>query len=192
MKHFILILLGILFCSPALLAQRGERIESIKIAFLANKLNLDPKTAESFWPVYNQYEEELQQLVSEKRRMNQQDSRSADDILDQEQRAIDIKRKYNTQFSKIIGAEQTLKLFQAEREFRHMLIKRRNQQMNDGTIRRNQFTRPERSIESRPPARMQPPPSSAPSPRQDMMHRNQGIMPPERPSHEVKPESRNR
>jgi hypothetical protein len=142
-KHITTLFFFILI-SLQVFAQRKEKIESLKIGYLTQKLNLDPSTAERFWPVYHQYEQELQVVVQEKRRMNQNESRTADDILDQEQKALDIKRKYNSIFSKIINQEQLGNLYQAERDFRQMLINRsRNRDMdNEDMPRRGGITRP--------------------------------------------------
>ena len=63
-------------------------------------------------------------MLQEQRRLNQNESRSADDILDQEQKALDIKRKYSNIFSKIISQSQLNQLYQAERDFRQMIINR--------------------------------------------------------------------
>jgi len=37
----------------------GSRIESLKIAYLTQKLNLSTEEAEKFWPVYNKYMDEI-------------------------------------------------------------------------------------------------------------------------------------
>lgn len=103
---------------------RGSKVESIKIAFLSERLNLDPKTAEKFWPIYNQYDDEMRKVVQESKRSN--DNRTAEEILDQEQKAIDIKRKYSAIFLKVISNEQLTSLFQAEKEFNKMLLRRMN------------------------------------------------------------------
>src|SRR5687767_904503 len=42
--------------------EKREQIESMKIAFLTNKLSLTPEEAQQFWPVYNQYQDELHKL----------------------------------------------------------------------------------------------------------------------------------
>ena len=122
MKNLLLVTVFLLSTLISI-AQRGERVESIKIAFLAGKLNLDPKTAERFWPVYNQYDSEMRNLIQEKR-ANKQDNQSADDMLETEQKALDIKKKYSSQFLKIITNEQLTTLFQAEKEFRKMIMRR--------------------------------------------------------------------
>ena len=47
-----------------------------------------------------------------------------DDNLDYQQKVIEIRRKYNDQFLKVISAQQLAELNKAEREFKQMLIKR--------------------------------------------------------------------
>ena len=131
MKHILisLICLVIQFVTYNALAQnRQGKVESIKVAYLSEKLNLDPKTAERFWPVYNQYDDEMRHVKQDLKRAN--DNRTADEILDQEQRVIDIKRKYGTQFLKVISNEQLGQLFQSEKEFNHMLLRRMNKMEN--------------------------------------------------------------
>ncbi|MEZ5047050.1 MAG: hypothetical protein R2831_08655 [Chitinophagaceae bacterium] len=105
--------------------KKGERIESLKIAYLNDKLNLDPATAERFWPIYHQYEAELENLIRE--RQSNSDKRSVDDILDTEQKALDIKRKYNAIFLKVLSNNQLSTMYSAEKEFRRMVIRRSQQ-----------------------------------------------------------------
>ncbi len=154
MKRFFLFILLItsFFTSYC---QRGEKLESLKIGYLTNKLNLDARTAENFWPLYHQYENELMAVVQEKRRINQNDNRNAEEILDQEQKALDIKRKYNVLFAKVISNEQLNQLYRAEKEFRQMVINRaqKREQRQEGKMlnRADQINRNERRIEGRPP-----------------------------------------
>lgn len=156
----ILILTFFTFFTLSSFAQqdKGERIETLKIAHISNQLNLDSKTAERFWPVYHQYEAELRQVVMEKRQLNQSDNRSAEDIIDQDQKALDIKRKYNAQFLKIIDNNQVNKLYDAEKDFRKMLLRRtqRMENNNDGNprMKRNMPSPSNSTIESNP-GRMQ-------------------------------------
>lgn len=121
MKRIITTLLLALFLVPAI-AQKGEKIESLKVAFISERLNLDATTAQKFWPVYNQYDDEMKNVIIQRRQ--NKDERSAEDILDQEQKALDIKKKYAAQFSKMLSAQQVNQLFSAEKEFRKMIMKR--------------------------------------------------------------------
>lgn len=126
MKKTVLFFVMLLAGLPGILQaqQRGEKIESIKVAYLSEKLNLDPKTAERFWPLYNQYDDEMRLVIQESKRANE--NRDADEILDQEQRALDIKRKYSAQFLKVISNEQLATLYRSEKEFYKMLLRRMN------------------------------------------------------------------
>ncbi len=139
MKKHIVSILFIIITLPVF-SQRGGKIESLKVGYLTNKLNLDPKTAEKFWPLYHQYENEMMAVVQERRMMNKNDTRNADEILDQEQKALDIKRKYNALFSKVISGEQLNQLYTAEKDFRQIIINRaqkREMRNNENNMQNN-------------------------------------------------------
>ena len=94
---------------------RSEKVDALKIAFLTQKLQLTSAEAEKFWPVYNQYEDELQGV----RRDNK-----TGDMLEGEQKLLDIRKKYKGSFEKILGPQKVNTLYGAEKEFRNILIKR--------------------------------------------------------------------
>lgn len=111
--------------------ERFERIHAIKVGYLTDKLHLTPEQAAKFWPVYNQYEDERHNMRREylaKYRDNQpnRDREEAmkyiDDNLDYQEAELKLKRKYKDAFLKIISAQQMADLYQAERDFKKMLI----------------------------------------------------------------------
>lgn len=117
MKKYLLLLLIILGSSSLAIAQKqkGEKIQALKIAFLTQRLQLTADEAKTFWPVYNDYESELKKL-----RMN----KSTNSVLENEQKLLNIRKKFNPKFGKILGSERANNLFKAEREFRNILITR--------------------------------------------------------------------
>lgn len=120
MKKYILILLATLGSFLYVKAQddgaqRAEKIQALKIAFITQKLQLSTGEAERFWPVYNQYENEVKNL-----RANSKNG----DVLETEQQLLDIRKKYKPSFEKILGPEKMNNLFNSERDFRNVLIKR--------------------------------------------------------------------
>jgi Skp family chaperone for outer membrane proteins len=127
MKKFILILIVITGNFSAIKAQdengtKAERIEALKIAFITQKLQLTPDEAQKFWPVYNQYQNDLRSL--------QLDYKNGP-ALENEEKLLNIRKKYATSFEKVIGPQKLNRLFNAERDFRTILIRRlqnRNQQ----------------------------------------------------------------
>lgn len=119
MKHFLYLFIFLL--PLAGLAQDGnrlgegrQRLEAIQIAYLTKELNLTTQDAEKFWPVYNKYQDEMRSLLK---------NGGEDDVLNKQQQALDIRKKYKPDFVKILGADRTNKLFEAEAKFREMVKK---------------------------------------------------------------------
>ncbi len=102
--------------------ERQEKIQALKIAYITQKLKLTPAEAEKFWPVYNQYNNEIRTL-----RINNQDG----DVLENEQKLLDIRKKYKPEFENILGPQRMNDLFNAERDFRNVLIKRLKEQKKE-------------------------------------------------------------
>ena len=136
MKKIILLILlygGFLFSAAAQDEQHdGGRLQAYKIAFLTKKLNLTPEEAQKFWPIYNKYEEELRAARIENRQ------KKATEIATEE-KILNIRKKYNSEFSKALSTEKVNTLFKSEREFGNMvqkeILERRNQRNN--TPKRN-------------------------------------------------------
>ncbi|HET9055909.1 MAG TPA: hypothetical protein VFN30_03575 [Chitinophagaceae bacterium] len=120
MKKYLLITLFLLSGLPWVRAQENPeentKIEALKIAFISKKLELSPEEAQKFWPVYNQYFKEIRQLLK--------DRKGEVDIIEEEQKIIDVRKKYRDEFTKVIGQPRMNKLFTAERDFRRILINR--------------------------------------------------------------------
>lgn len=121
MKKYLLILFFVAgFTSVKAQDNPGDnaKIEALKIAFISKKLDLTPEEAQKFWPVYNEYYKEMHLAIKEKKEDDN------DDVIDNEQKVIDIRKKYRDQFVKIIGQQRMNRLFNAERDFRRILINR--------------------------------------------------------------------
>jgi hypothetical protein len=108
--------------------ERMERLESAKIAFLTQRIDLSSREAEKFWPVYNQYQNELkalmQQRESDLQKQNQLSATDKIDMqLDMESKILELKKRSTREFSKVLPPEKIVKLFQAERDFKNELIR---------------------------------------------------------------------
>ena len=123
MKKYLLILFILLGSLSQIKAQEpnGEKIQALKIAFITQKLQLTPDEAQKFWPVYNQYDNEVRNIEAD----------GDPNVLGKEEKLLNVRKKYLGAFEKIIGPDKTNRLFNAERDFRGLLIRRlqnRNQQ----------------------------------------------------------------
>jgi hypothetical protein len=128
MKQILSLLLISFLTVPVLFAQvkenaaREEKIQTLEIAFISRKLNLNPEEAQKFWPVYNEYKREVRQIaITQKAQPDR-------DVIDFEQKVIDVRKKYKDQFSGVIGQARMNQFFKAEHEFRGVLLNKvRNQ-----------------------------------------------------------------
>jgi hypothetical protein len=125
MKKYLLILI-LIFGSFSFVhaqnGQRAEKVQELKIAFITQKLQLTSAEAEKFWPVYNSYENEIKQLRA---------TNKNGDVLENEQKLLDIRKKYKPSFEKILGAQRANDLYNVERDFRNVLIKSLKQQRQE-------------------------------------------------------------
>ena len=112
--------------------KQEEKIQTLEIAFISRKLNLTTDDAQKFWPVYNEYKRDIRQVM-----INQKNNPNKD-VVDNEQRIIDVRKKYRDRFVGVIGQPRMNKFFQAEREFRGVLLNQlKNRPDRPMTQRRN-------------------------------------------------------
>jgi hypothetical protein len=132
MKHLIATI-GMLFgiTLSACLAQGGQqppdggRLESYKIAYLTQRMNLTPEEGQRFWPIYNQYTAEIRQV-----QLAFRDNR---DELAREEAVLGIRKKYNFEFSRVLSREKVNMFFRTEKDFNNFVqrewMQRRQQRM---------------------------------------------------------------
>ena len=101
MKRIILLIVlysGLVVSAVAQDEQKEGRLQAYKIAFLTKKLNLSPEEAQRFWPIYNRYESELRAAHREGRNNNKE--------IETEEKILNIRKKYNSEFSKALSTEK--------------------------------------------------------------------------------------
>lgn len=120
---------------------RSERIHTIKVGYLTDKLNLSTAQAAAFWPVYDNYEAELRGIRRAFRQKyrtqpgNESPARAEqyiEDNLDYQEQTLGVNRKYKDRFLKIISAQQLASLYEAEREFKKLLIRQLRERREPG------------------------------------------------------------
>ncbi len=139
MKKYLLLIilsLGMVFNGWA---QDGDqkdganKLEALKIAYLTKKLDLSTEEAQRFWPVYNKYADEIRKV-----RVEQKDKNLPE--IDVEDRILNIRKKYNGEFSKALSPEKANIFFRSEKEFggfiqRELQERRLNRQLNKRPFR---------------------------------------------------------
>jgi hypothetical protein len=102
-----------------------KKVEMAKEKYVDRQLDLSDDEAAKFWPVYRQYTQETNK-VRRLKRQNMLSNRSPDQTekdIYYEQQLVDIKRRYNQEFLKILPPEKVSKIYRSEREFTDELIK---------------------------------------------------------------------
>ena len=147
MKKFILYILFI-FTSFTMAAQvsaddiqvnpkKEEKIKALYIAYISQQLSLTPAEAEKFWPAHAQYEADLQGL--NKSELNE---------LDKQQAVLNVKKRYQGNFNKILGNDRSNNFYRQDAEFRKKLVDRlkqmRQQRNNMNNPNNNRGPRPGR------------------------------------------------
>ncbi len=143
MKKKILITLIAIAASVQTFAQPGkhqeerkEKIESMKIGFITDRLDLTPEEAKTFWPVYNQYQKELDDLRKKRRDERRDAKQEFENLNDKEvekvvdgeiafrQGELDIQKKYHTQFKQVLPIKKVAQLYRSEEDFKRELLKK--------------------------------------------------------------------
>ncbi len=105
-------------------AKKEQKIQALYIAFISQELKLTEDEAQKFWPVHAQYDSEIRGVKLD---MSE---------LDRQQSVLNIKKRYQDRFSKILGNDRTNAFFRSDAEFRKKLVERlRNMRQNNGKQR---------------------------------------------------------
>ena len=116
--------------------QRGrERIKSLKVAFITERLNLSTEEAQVFWPLYNEHEANIEAIKRRERREIRSQLQDFDYLSEAEAdkllgKMIDLETEkhrlnaaYIKRMSDVISPKKTFMLIRAEEDFKKRLLK---------------------------------------------------------------------
>jgi Spy/CpxP family protein refolding chaperone len=115
--------------------KKREQIHAQKIAFISTQLNLTTEEAQKFWPIYNQYEAEIEKIRKERRGYMNELKKSAelsDDrayeltekIFATESKESQTRLNYLKQFAGVLGKKKAAEVFIAEEKFKRELLEK--------------------------------------------------------------------
>lgn len=139
-----LTIIALLFIFPFLaMAQRPdnkkrEEIDSYKIAYLTQKLELSPEEAKIFWPIYNDYQKEQADLRKERgqkmisfKKMPEIDEMADSEVqalivndFDFKQRDLNLEKKYYAKLKSSLPIKVIGKYYRAQETFKRELLSR--------------------------------------------------------------------
>lgn len=101
--------------------KRNLKLYAARNKFLSQQLALNDADGRKFWPLYNQYQEELTAVLILRRLNNQNPqtngTQQIDKELDYDSQVVTIKKHYRDEFLKILPADKVSALYKSEREF---------------------------------------------------------------------------
>lgn len=106
-------------------AGKGQKIQALYVAYITQQLKLTESEAQKFWPVHSQYDAEIKAIGL------------GGNELDRQQSILNIKKKYQDRFSKIIGADRTNDFYKTDSEFRKRMVERLKKLRQQNPNRRN-------------------------------------------------------
>lgn len=94
---------------------QAEKIEIAKVSFITDALELTGEEAGAFWEEYNEYTTQKKAIKAK--------YKADGNTIAKEQEELDLKKSYYQLFEDILGKDRINKLYEAEKDFRAMLIK---------------------------------------------------------------------
>ncbi len=135
MKHALIYALIFFFSLPLMAQQEDkskydkEKLESAKVAFITQRLDLSPEQAEKFWPAYNQHSKKKRSLMKEIDRLVKEDEEITDEraaaVIERkfeiQQQILDSEKAFMKHIVKVISPVQAIKLDNVNKDFaRHI------------------------------------------------------------------------
>ncbi len=115
--------------------KKKEQIKAQKVSFITEKLNLTVEEAQQFWPVYNEKNKKSEDLEKEEKSIMQNYKKNketltikevealSDKLIELEVASSKLDADYYVKFKKVLPVTKIMELSQAERQFKHELLK---------------------------------------------------------------------
>lgn len=117
MKRKSIVLLVVLlnisyFCFSQAQEGMSKKVDSLQVEYFNKELVLTPDESQKFWPVYNNYKNEIKTVRKE----------NESDPIALEEKILNIRKKYKEDFKKILNDDDRVnKVYVLEKSFREML-----------------------------------------------------------------------
>ncbi|TYA92268.1 Spy/CpxP family protein refolding chaperone [Seonamhaeicola marinus] len=136
-KHILTPILFLMSLGVYAQPHHHEKIQTLKISFLTEQLDLTEKEAQEFWPVYNEFDKKSNQLKFQEFRNLRREIKSNMETLTEE-KANELLQKMNVLETKIhkqrlefaqkiqtiLPAKKIIKLKVAEEDFKRKMLER--------------------------------------------------------------------
>jgi hypothetical protein len=98
---------------------RQEKIKALYVAYITQQLNLTEAEAQKFWPLHAQFETDIKTVKPDLPE------------LEKQQAVLNIKKKYQDNFNRILGPNRCERFFKMDGEFKRKLLDKIRKQRMD-------------------------------------------------------------
>ena len=133
------VIIILLFGAPALTQDiprsTMERFNSQRIAFFTERLRLTPEEAQVFWPVYNEYQAQKNNIIEERRGLtktlvqNQKTlseneiEKLGDEYIASIVKETELLQTYHARFKKVLPIRKVMRIYTTENQFKNHLLR---------------------------------------------------------------------
>lgn len=124
---FLLPSLGLLGQNEDRADRMKEKMKAQRVAFITSELELTEAESQKFWPIFNSYRSEIDELKAQnvKPSKNMTDKEAEDmmySLLENRSKEIEIQKKYIQKLKAAIPPRKIAILFRIEKEFKEKII----------------------------------------------------------------------
>ena len=112
-----------------------KKFQSMKVAYMTEKINLTPEEAQVFWPVYNEFDKKRYEIHKKSHDLGKDIHDNFDSYTDKDFRKfltkmenqdlaeLNLAKEYNDKFLKILPARKVVLIDSVEKDFRYKMIR---------------------------------------------------------------------
>ncbi|QKG80894.1 hypothetical protein [Tenuifilum thalassicum] len=140
MRHLPKILLILIISQLSLKAfsqdNTAKALKNEKVAFLTKKLQLTKEEAKKFWPIYDEYWDKKNKILSNRKRLAEEFIKNVDNLTESQtieytnryvksiKAESDLISEYNKKLLQILPPKKVMLLYQSNYEFKNYLLKK--------------------------------------------------------------------
>lgn len=128
-------------------AQKRERLEAQRVAYITAELDLTAEEAQRFWPIYNEYKEAKKALRPNRDRKERPDfdnlseaeaNRMLEEHFQRKEQELSLRRSYFAKLKAVLSPQKQLKLLKIDGKFRKDILKKYQKRMHKKKMKREE------------------------------------------------------
>jgi hypothetical protein len=135
MKKAVVILLLCCFSTRLFAQDFFQKIQTMKLDYVAQQVAFTPIEYKKFWPLYKQYQQELTKIKMQKYKYNEQLrspnnglsdeelSQIMDRVIQLEQKELELRQRYKPELLRTINMQKLAEVYNAEKDFKQKVLR---------------------------------------------------------------------